>query len=367
MSETVSGVLQTLPKGGGFLRSVEASFQSRSDDVRVARKLIQEYGLVEGATVVGPSRSGKRGRELTAVESVCDLPPAEFKARATFDRLVAIDPCERFRLGDTGNVTMRIAELIAPFGKGTRGLVVAPPKTGKTQILAEIASSIHATDPETRIVVLLIDERPEEVTHFRRTVPAEVLASSSDQELAAHVNLAELTMAHIRCDLECGRDVVLLVDSITRMTRAFNLSGRGAARTMSGGVDAKALEIPRRFFGLARNIEHGGSVTVIATALVDTGSRMDDLIYEEFKSTGNSELVLDRELAEARIFPAINLLASGTRKEELLYNADEVARLATLRRWLAKAKPAPSMRGMLKLIDMTETNEELLARLKPTT
>ncbi len=365
MPEVVSGVLQVLPKGGGYLRAVESSFQPSPDDVWVPVKLMRSFGLIEGAVVAGPGRSGKKGRELAGVDAICDLPPEEFQARTPFDQLVAINPTERFRVGDTGNTTMRIAELVAPIGKGTRGLVVAPPKTGKTQILAELAASIHATDPATRIVVLLIDERPEEVTHFRRTVPAEVLASSSDQPLAAHVNLAELTMAHVRCDLECGRDVVLLVDSITRMTRAFNLSGRGAARTMSGGIDAKALEIPRRFFGLARNIEHGGSVTVIATALVDTGSRLDDLVYEEFKATGNSELVLDRSLAEARIFPAINLISSGTRKEELLYTEDEMARLVTLRRWLAKAKPAPAMRGMLKLIDMTETNEELLARLNP--
>ena len=239
--------------------------------------------------------------------TICALTPEEFKARTPFERLVAIDPHERFRLGDGGNPTMRIVELIAPIGKGTRGLVVAPPKAGKTQILAEIAAAIHRSEPEARIIVLLIDERPEEVTHFRRAVPAEVLASSSDQGLSAHVNLAELTMAHVRCELECGRHVVVLLDSITRMTRAFNLSGRGAGRTMSGGIDAKALEIPRRFFGLARNIENGGSVTVIATALIDTGSRMDDLIFEEFKSTGNSEIVLSRDpgRSAASIRPSI--------------------------------------------------------------
>ncbi len=366
MSERGNGVLQLLPKGGGYLRAAEYSFQPTSDDVWVPAKLIRQYGLTEGAEVTGPTKTGKKGTELADVELISGLTPEAFQARVPFERLVAIDPNERFRLGDNGNTTMRIVELVAPIGKGTRGLIVAPPKAGKTQILAELAAAIHASEPETRIVVLLIDERPEEVTHFRRSVPAEVLASSSDQELASHVNLAELTMAHIRCDLECGRDVVVLVDSITRMTRAFNLSGRGKGRTMSGGVDAKALEIPRRFFGLARNIENGGSVTVIATALVDTGSRMDDLIFEEFKSTGNSELVLDRELAEARVFPAINLLASGTRKEELLYTEDEIARLNTLNRWLAGGKSAAAMRGMLKLIAMTETNEELLARLNPT-
>ncbi len=303
---------------------------------------------------------------MATVDSICDLPPDLFKERTPFERLTAISPNERFRLGDGGNVSMRIYELIAPIGKGTRGLIVAPPKAGKTIILEQIATAIHESEPETRIIVLLIDERPEEVTHFRRNTPAEVLASSSDQSLDAHTNLAELTMAHVRCELECGRDVVILLDSITRLARAFNLQGAGARRTMSGGLDAKALEIPRRFFGLARNIENGGSVTVIATALIDTGSRMDDFIFEEFKSTGNSELVLDRELAEARIYPAVNLLASGTRNEDLLYTADETARLVGLRRWLAQAKPPAAMRGMLKFMDATENNEELLLRIKPT-
>ena len=252
MAEDVYGVLQVLPKGGGYLRDAELSFQPMADDVHVPVNLIRQLGLINGAVVVGSAKAGKKGRQLTDVTTISGLTPEEFKARTPFERLVAIDPHARFRLGDGGNTTMRIVELIAPIGKGTRGLIVAPPKAGKTQILAEIAEAIYATEPETRIIVLLIDERPEEVTHFRRVVPAEVLASSSDQGLAAHVNLAELTMAHVRCELECGRNVVVLVDSITRMTRAFNLSGRGAGRTMSGGIDAKALEIPRRFFGLAR-------------------------------------------------------------------------------------------------------------------
>nr|HMN27164.1 transcription termination factor Rho [Caldilineaceae bacterium] len=231
-------------------------------------------------------------------------------------------------------------------------------------LLEQIARVIHTTEPETRIIVLLIDERPEEVTHFRRAVAAEVLASSNDQGLESHVILAELAMAHIRCELECGRSIVLLVDSITRLVRAFNLAGRGANRTLSGGLDAKALELPRRLFGLARNIEHGGAVTVLATALIETGSRMDDHIFEEFKSTGNSEIVLDRKLAEARLFPAINILASGTRKEELLYTADEMQRLIRLRRWLAGYEPKLALSELLKLLERTASNEELLRRLK---
>lgn len=365
MSQKVNGVLERLKRGGGFLRDAEWSFQPSPDDPFVPEKLIRHFGLVAGAQVFGPVREGKKNRELVDVENICGLSPAEFQARIPFDRLIAIDPTERFQVGESGNVTMRVVELISPIGKGTRGLIVAPPKAGKTRILEELALAIHHNVPETRIVMLLIDERPEEVTHFRRHVPAEVLASSNDQPTETHIALAELTMAHIRCELECGRDVVVLIDSITRLSRAFNLHGAGARRTMSGGIDAKALEIPRRFFGLARNIEKGGSVTVIATALIETGSRMDDYIFEEFKSTGNSEIVLDRALAEARIYPAINVHASSTRKEELLYSAEEMTRLVKLRRWLAGGKPDAAMRGLLQLIEKTESNAELLQRIRP--
>jgi transcription termination factor Rho len=359
-------VLQLSPKdGGGWLRDAAFSFQPGPDDPWVPPQLVRAAGLAAGAVVAGTAQPGKKGSHLDKVSTINGLDPAQFRARTPFERLVAVDPSERFRLGDGGHPSMRIVELIAPIGKGTRGLIVAPPKTGKTQLLEQIATAIHATEPETRIVVLLVDERPEEVTHFRRRVPAEVLASSNDEMLSSHTNLSELTMAHIRCELECGRDVVVLIDSITRMTRAFNLAGTGVNRTLSGGIDAKALETPRRFFGLARKIERGGSVTVIATALIETGSRMDDLIFEEFKSTGNSELVLDRSLAEARVFPAINLLRSGTRKEELLYTPEEMRRLAALRRWLAGGTPRSAMAGMLKLIEKYPTNDELLRRIKP--
>jgi transcription termination factor Rho len=364
MPDQTTGVLQILRQGGGFLRDPAVSLQATSIDVFVPQKLIQEYGLVEGATVSGASRPGTKNDQLASVESICGLPPAQFQGRTRFERLVAIDPNERFRLGVGGNLSMRIYELIAPIGKGTRGLIVAPPKSGKTILLEQIANGIRASEPDTRIIVLLVDERPEEVTHFRRSVDAEVLASSNDQGIDAHVNLAELAMAHIRCELECGRDVVVLIDSITRLSRAFNLAGTGANRTMSGGLDAKALEIPRRFFGLARNIEKGGSVTVIATALVQTGSRMDDMIFEEFKSTGNSELVLDRNLAEARIYPAINLLASGTRKEELLYAPEQMDKLAMLRRALAGRDPKSAMLGLIKLLEKEPSNDEVLRRLK---
>ncbi len=363
MSKTVNGVLQRLPQGGGFLRDPARSFQPGSDDTWISSKLIREYRLVDGTVVSGDADLGKKNYQLNSVESICGLAPEQFQARTRFDRLLPINPCERIRLGHSGNMSMRIVELISPIGKGTRGMIVSPPKAGKTMILEQIANAIYGSDPDTRIVVLLIDERPEEVTHFRRNVQAEVLASSNDQSIESHVNLAELTLAHIRCELECGRDIVVLVDSITRMARAFNQFGPGARRTMTGGLDVKALAIPRRFFGLARNIENGGSVTVIATALIETGSRMDDHIFEEFKGTGNSEIVLDRSLADARIFPAINLLASSTRKEELLYTEDEMYGLAALRRKLADSEPKAAMHVLLKLLDKTSTNDELLQEL----
>ncbi|MCL4862037.1 MAG: transcription termination factor Rho [Caldilineaceae bacterium] len=351
-------------KGAGVLRDPALSFQPGPDDPTVSARLIRDHGLAEGAVVCGAVRRNRQGPQLATVESVCDLTPEQFQARTRFERLVAIDPVERFRLGDAGSVSMRVIDLLAPIGRGTRGLIVAPPHSGKTQLLEEIARAIRAERPQARIIVLLIDERPEEVTHFRRTAQAEVLASSNDHGIKAHMELAELTMAHIRCELECGRDVVLLLDSITRLVRAFNLGGAGARRTLSGGLDAQAIEIPRRLFGLARNIEGGGSVTVIATALIETGSRMDDHIFEEFKSTGNSEIVLDRALAEARLFPAINIPASGTRKEELLYSAEEMERLTALRRWLAGREPKVALAELLKLLERAPTNEELLRRLK---
>jgi transcription termination factor Rho len=360
----VAGVLQVLPQGVGYLRDPLRAFAVSPNDTLVPAALIRTYSLVEGAEVAGMAGVTSQGPQLTTVETICGLAPERFAQRKPFEQLTAIDPHERFRLGDSGVMSMRVVELIAPFGKGTRGLIVAPPKAGKTQLLEEMTHALHASAPDARIILLLIDERPEEVTHFRRTVPAEVFASSNDQSLTDHTRLAEITMAHVRCELECGRDVVVLIDSLTRMTRAFNLAGRGAMRTMSGGIDARAFEIPRRFFGLARNIEKGGSVTVIATALVETGSRMDDLIFEEFKATGNSELKLDRALAEARIFPAINIKASGTRKEELLYTPAEMEKLTLLRRALADRDSKSALTGLLKLLEKAPTNEELLRRLK---
>ena len=363
MADTASGVLKITKKEGGVLRDPAFSFRKQPGEVRVPISLIRRYHLVEGATVTGPVRQGRSGPSLSSVDSISELTHTAFHGRRAFKTLTAIDPCERFHLAVSGETSMRIVDLVAPIGKGTRGLIVAPSKAGKTTLLENMTKAICAGNPSTRIIVLLIDERPEEVTYFRRAVTAEVFSSSSDQSMEEHIELVEMTLANVRTDLECGRDVVVLVDSLTRMGRVFNQKGSGSGRTLSGGLEAGALDLPRRFFGLARNIEGGGSITIIATALVGTGSRMDQLIFEEFKGTGNSEIVLDRSLAEAHIFPAINILASGTRKEGLLYSPAEYQQLSRLRRILADRKPGDAMESLLSLIDKYPTNEELIMNI----
>lgn len=354
-----AGVLKLEPRGGMLLDPARSLRPTGTDPV-VPANLVRALSLVEGATVEGPARQRGAVLELTDVETVCGLAPAAFAARTRFDRLVAIDPHARFDLGASNDPSMRAIDLLAPIGKGTRGLVVAPPKAGKTTLLGKIAEAIATVAPETRLIMLLIDERPEEVTHFRRRIPAEVIASSSDQPTREHIALLELMLAHIRTELECGRDVVVLLDSLTRLARASNLETRGRSRSLSGGMEAAALEMPRRFFGLARNVENGGSVTIIASILVDTGSRMDQVIFEEFKATGNSEIVLDRALAQANIYPAIDVAASGTRKEEQLYPPEDAARVRALRRALAGYKPREAILGLLRLFEQYPTNEALL-------
>ncbi|MCP5048575.1 MAG: transcription termination factor Rho [bacterium] len=336
---------------------------SEVNGIRVPEQLIRNYNLVEGASVTGPVRNGGKGLTLHRVETVCGLPPDQFRKRKPYTRLTAITPDHRFDLSATGDVSMRVVDLLAPIAKGTRGLIVSPPRAGKTMLLEQIAASIHAADPETRIIALLIDERPEEVTHFRRQVKADVLASSNDRNTQDHIALTEFVMAHVITELECGKDVVVLVDSLTRMSRAFNLKGskKTKGRIMSGGIQAGALEIPRRFFGMARNIEGGGSVTIIATVLVDTGSRMDQLIFEEFKGTGNSEIVLDRKVAEARVFPALNIPATGTRREELLYEPDQFQQVTKLRKALSRVKSnKEGMELLLKFLQKYPTNLHFL-------
>jgi transcription termination factor Rho len=362
MPESVHGVVKSRPNGAGVLRNPKYSFRPDRSDTFVPPNLMRR--LCEGAEVMGTARVGRRGLELQRIESVCGMPVEQFERRTPYTRLTAIDPHERFRLAASGDITMRIVDLMAPIGKGTRALIVSPPKAGKTMLLEQLARAIRADDPETRVIVLLIDERPEEVTHFRRAVDAMVLASSIDQSPQEHVELSELALAYIRTELEVGRDVVVLVDSLTRMGRTFNLKGgRGRGRTMSGGVDVGALDVPRKFFGLARNAEDGGSVTIVATALVDTGSRADQLIFEEFKGTGNSEIVLDRKLAEARVFPALNIESSGTRKEDRLHSPDDLARITQLRRVLVDRGTREAMGILLELTNKYPTNEALLQNI----
>jgi transcription termination factor Rho len=359
-----TGVLITKqPKNKALLVDPEDYFDGNTEGIKVPPALVKKYKLVDGATITGPVNEQNYENTLEDVKKICGLAPADFMKRLPYIRQTAIPPDERFKLSVSGEPAMRIVDLIAPIAKGTRGLIVSPPRAGKTILLEQIAGAIHAANPETRIIAMLIDERPEEVTHFRRQVKAEVLASSNDQDLRQHIALTEFVMAHMIAELECGKDVVVLVDSLTRMARAFNLgksSKKNRNRIMSGGLQAGALETPRRFFGLARNIENGGSVTIIATVLVDTGSRMDQLIFEEFKGTGNSEIILDRQIAEARVFPAINLPASGTRKEELFYNEAQLRQVARLRRALAKPKPKEAMELFLKFLNKYPTNDDFL-------
>ena len=364
MPQVASGVLVVRKDSNGFLCDPEHLFRSQGTLAQVPRGLVREYDLHSGFRVEGTAVRDKRNDVvLHDIRKICGLSPDQFARRLRFDRLVSIAPNERYHIGRSDKMTMRVMDLFCPIGKGTRGLIVSPPKAGKTTILEDLANAVLDEEPDARVIALLIDERPEEVTTFRRTTKAEVWASNMDQAYADHVALVRLALAHVRCELECGAEVLVLCDSITRMARAFNVEGGGSGRTMTGGLDASAMQVPRRFFGMARNIEGGGSVTVIATALVDTGSRMDNLIFEEFKGTGNSEIVLDRKLAELRIFPAINVTASGTRREEELYCPQELKMIHRLRRVLADRQPVEIMTHLLATIRKTKTNEEFLASL----
>jgi len=365
MADTTTGILKRLSKQQFVVRTADRAYRPERAEVMVHPDLARRFDLVEGAAVTGQVQRKKGEQRLVSIESIGGMEPEAFCKRPRFTDLVAIDPHERFDLGASGQESMRIVDLIAPIGKGTRQLIVSPPKAGKTILLEHTVQAIRHCSPRSRVIVLLVDERPEEVTHFRRSVEgAEVVASTSDHSADEHVELAELILAHVQTELECGREVVLLIDSLTRMGRAFNSKTRrrGAQRrhTMTGGLEAGILEVPRRLFGLARKIENGGSITIIATCLINTGSRMDELIFEEFKGTGNSEIVLDRSLAEARIFPAIDIPASGTRKEAKLYSEDHIRGLATLRRVLSNYGAREAMDSLFKLLKAYPDNDGFL-------
>ena len=358
------GVLELNPKGFGFLRNPARHYVAGPADPYVSAQLIAKHNLAEGVMLAGPTEPPKKGTgpRLTAVTEIEGKPPEEFR-RAKFDELTPIDPHEQIRL-ETGEepLTTRVMDLLAPIGKGQRGLIVAPPRTGKTVLLQHIATAVAKNHPEMHLVVLLIDERPEEVTDMRRTIAGEVVASSSDRETAAHLRLAELVVERGKRLAEQGRSVFVLLDSLTRLARAYN-KGSSSGRTMSGGVDIRALEVPKKLFGAARAFEEGGSLTILGTALVETGSRMDDVIFQEFKGTGNMEMVLDRKLAERRVYPAMDISASGTRKEERLLDPETLKQVHLLRRSLTNLNPVQAMEDLVKQLAKTATNHEFLMKV----
>lgn len=367
--KTTTGVLQIHEKGYGFLRQAGNNYLARPKDAFVQRSLIQKYKLRDGVLLTGTTKPAEGGRAqsdaLDEIESINGLSIDEYLQRPDFNELISIDPTERLELSkNNDNLSMRVIDIIAPIGKGQRGIIVAPPKTGKTTLIEQIAESVADNHPECHLVVLLIDERPEEVTHLKRRVRGEVIASSSDQANDLHLQVARLVLEHVKRLVESGKDVVMLLDSITRLARASNRDSNRRGRTMTGGVDSRAMEFPRKFFGAARNAEQGGSLTIIGTALIDTGSQMDEVIFQEFKGTGNLEIVLDRRLAERRAFPAIDISKSGTRKEEKLFEAKDLIKINLLRRALAEKKPVEAMEMLLKKLQETKNNYEFLELIK---
>jgi len=375
-TETSLGVLELLGSGSGFIRRREAGYLPSDDDIYVSQKLIRKYDLRTGDELsgeVGKPPGRDKSPPLQRLVAVNGQPPENLGRRPDFNRLSAQHPDQQFVLEcglerrGVSDYTNRVIDLFCPLGRGQRMLIVAPAKAGKTMVLQAIAEGIVTSSPDTELLILLVDERPEEVTEMENTGYGEVISSSFDYPAERHVSVAEITLERARRRVESGQDVVLVLDSITRLARAYNTVEEGTGRTLSGGIDAGAMEKPKRFFGSARNIhpsEGGGSLTIIATALVDTGSRMDQVIFEEFKGTGNSELVLSRELAERRIFPAIDLQASATRREELLLDDDVLMLSRAMRRELADEAPVQAMTDVLALMKQTETNGQLVEKLK---
>ena len=365
------GVLEILQDGFGFLRSSMGSYLAGPDDIYVSPSQIRRFALRTGDTVAGlirPPKDGERYFALLKVGQINHDSPENARSKVLFENLTPLFPTERLVLeqgnGSTEDLTARIIDMIAPIGKGQRGLIVSPPKAGKTMLLQNIASSISANSPEVDLMVLLIDERPEEVTEMQRTVRGEVISSTFDEPASRHVQVAEMVIEKAKRLVEHKRDVVILLDSITRLARAYNTVVPSSGKVLTGGVDANALHRPKRFFGAARNIEEGGSLTILATALVDTGSKMDEVIYEEFKGTGNSEIHLDRRISEKRVFPAININSSGTRKEELLTEPDELQKLWILRKVLHPMDELAAVEFLLNKLQDTKTNVKFFEAMK---
>ncbi len=358
------GVLEILPDGYGFLRSSAYNYLPGPDDIYVSPSQIKRFSLLTGDTVSGqvrPPKESERFFALLRVEMVNDSPPEDLKHRTLFDNLTPLYPEERFGLeNEAGTLSMRIMDLLTPIGKGQRGLITSPPRAGKTVLLQLIANSIVENHPDAVMIILLIDERPEEVTDMERSVKAEVISSTFDEPAERHVVIADMVLEKAKRMVEHGKDVVILLDSITRLARAHNTVVPHSGKILSGGVDANALQRPKRFFGAARNIEFGGSLTIIGTALIETGSRMDEVIFEEFKGTGNMELVLDRRLSDRRIWPAIDINRSGTRKEELLLSEKELSRIWILRKFLNEMNPVEGMDFLCEKMSHTKTNDDFL-------
>ncbi len=362
------GVLEVLQEGYGFLRSADYNYLSSPDDIYISPQQIKSYGLKTGDVVRGSIRPPKEGEKyfpIIQIEKVNGRDLEYIRDRVTFDYLTPLFPHEKLKLagGKYETISTRIVDLFAPIGKGQRGLIVAQPKTGKTMLLKDIANAISYNHPEVYLIILLIDERPEEVTDMQRSVKAEVIASTFDEPAERHVRVSNIVLEKAKRLVECGHDVVILLDSITRMARAYNTVMPASGKVLTGGVEATALQKPKRFFGAARKIENGGSLTIIATALIDTGSKMDEVIFEEFKGTGNMELQLDRKLANKRIFPAIDLLASSTRREDLLLDKNTLNKMWILRKHLSDMKPDEAMEFLITQISRTKTNEEFLVSM----
>ena len=361
------GVLEMMPDGYGFLRSSDYNYLSSPDDVYVSPSQIKLFGLKTGDTVYGSVRPPKEGEKyfaLLKVETINGKGPDEVRDRVPFDYLTPLFPYEKLNLYQSPmNYSTRIMDLFTPIGKGQRGLIVAPPKVGKTVLLKEVANAIAANHPECYLMVVLIDERPEEVTDMERSVKAEVIASTFDEPAEKHVKVSAMALQKAKRLVECGHDVVILLDSITRLARAHNTVAPASGKVLSGGVESNAMQKPKQFFGAARKIEHGGSLTILATALVDTGSKMDEVIFEEFKGTGNMELLLDRRLANRRIFPAIDIVASSTRRDDLLISKEVLSRINILRVYLGDMKTEEAMNDLLKQMRGTKSNEEFLASM----
>lgn len=360
----IEGVLEMMPDGYGFLRSSDYNYLASPDDIYLSNSQIRLFGLKTGDTVKGVVRPPKEGEKFFPLIKVLKInghDPQVVRDRISFEHLTPLFPNEKFNLADKHNtVSTRVIDLFSPIGKGQRGMIVAQPKTGKTMLLKDIANSIAANHPEVYLLVLLIDERPEEVTDMQRSVKAEVIASTFDEPADRHVKVANIVLEKAKRLVECGHDVVILLDSITRLARAFNTVQPASGKVLSGGVDANALQKPKRFFGAARNIENGGSLSIIATALTETGSKMDEVIFEEFKGTGNMELQLDRKIANKRIFPAIDLTSSSTRRDDLLLDENTLQRMWIMRKYLADMNPVEAMDFIYDRIKKTKSNEEFL-------